>query len=413
MANPQNREDAFSLIEKKERETNHDYVTNNMAAHFQWIQEQINGYARTFPFMRGATTKDYFDYLGKLLEEEINEEERQLHEISQTTSLQFWKTAYDFDPLGNGTLASEADLTKLLSSERLPPIELGKVYGNTTLWLCPGPNSLPLSEIKIPYKDYARFPPAFTDSGAIIYPDSLPSIEHEKGGSMYQDVIDPQKDKPLRRFCPLGWIAQKRGEHSWDLTGHALVMDMDRGRDRHPWIVLASQWPSDDHPENLRYEAEGRPRRDDDPVYGIFDRDHTRTVVAKLIHIDEESYTDQKATPFIKQFGPKLSFNLWRKGGERKVKDSTQFRDYHPDLARIMGWFWDDEQEEEVCYAENGTELMRYQPTTGKYRYPQLDQVSVAGRNAMFGEVIQERMGGRDIRDDVPPQLQESTTAGY
>jgi len=107
-------------------------------------------------------------------------------------------------------------LTKLLSSERLSLIELGKVYGNTTLWLLPGPESLPMSETKIPPKDYARFPAALTDSGAISYPDSHPTIEYERGGSMDQMVIDPQQEENqrLRRFCPLGWIALKRGEHN-------------------------------------------------------------------------------------------------------------------------------------------------------------------------------------------------------
>jgi len=245
---------------------------------------------------------------------------------------------------------------------------------------------------------------------------------------MYQMVIDPQQeeDQRLRRFCPLGWIAQKRGEYSVDLTGHALVMDMDRGRDHHPWIVLASQWPNDDHPEEFTYKAEKRTRRDDDPIHGIFPGDHTRTLVAKLIHVDEKSLTnEQRATPFLKQFGPNFSFNLWRKGGDRKVTDSRQFRDYHPDLAHIMGWFWDDKEEEEVCYAENGTEFMRYKPSTCEYKYPYLDQVPVVGQNAMFGEVLQERyphpepaslserMRSLDTQDEVPRCLQQSTTAGY
>lgn len=60
--------------------------------------------------------------------------------------------AYDFDPLGQGPQVGEYPLTRLLCSERLPPIELGKVYGNTTLWLLPRPGSLPISEIKVPRK---------------------------------------------------------------------------------------------------------------------------------------------------------------------------------------------------------------------------------------------------------------------
>jgi len=286
--------------------------------------------------------------------------------------------------------------------------------------------------MKIPRDSYARFPAALTDSGAISYPDGHPSMDYEIGGSKYEMVIDPRqetgREERLRRFCPLGWIAQKRGEHNWDLTGHALVMDMDRGRDHHPWIVLASQWPdaNGDQPEKFTCEAEKRTRRDDDPVHGIFPGDHTRTVVAKLIHIDQKSLTaEQRTTPFIKHFGPNFKFNLWRKGGERRVKDTPQFRDYHPDLAHIMGWFWDDEKKEEVCYAESGKEYIRYKPKTCTYRFPRLERVSVAGQNAMFGEVLQEcpqrpeplspseHMRSLETQDEVPLHLQESTTVGY
>lgn len=77
-------------------------------------------------------------------------------------------------------------------------------------------------------------------------------------------------------------------------------MDMDRRRDHHPWIVLASQWPdvNGDQPEKSTYEAQQRPRRDDDPVPGIFPGDHTRTVIAKLIHVDEKSLTDGQSDAF-------------------------------------------------------------------------------------------------------------------
>ena len=126
------------------------------------------------------------------------------------------------------------------------------------LWLIPGPNSLPLSEIKAPRNSYARFPAALTDSRVISYPDSHPSIDCKKGGCGYQMLIDPQEDSRLRRFCPLGWIAEKR--ESWHWTGHALVMDMDRGRDRHPWVVLASEWPAPHTEVNFfRYAAPRRP----------------------------------------------------------------------------------------------------------------------------------------------------------
>lgn len=33
---------------------------------------------------------------------------------------------------------------------------------------------------------------------------------------------------------------------SWYKTGHVLVIDMEDGRNRQPWFVLASEWPTDD-----------------------------------------------------------------------------------------------------------------------------------------------------------------------
>lgn len=245
---------------------------------------------------------------------------------------------------------------------------------------------------------------------------------------MYHMVIDPRReeDQRLRRFCPLGWIAQKRGEHNWDLTGHALVMDMDRGRDRQPWIVLASKWPNwnGDDPERFTIEAQQRPRRGDENVHGIFPGDRTRTPIAKLRHIEDKNPTSsqsskQKSTPFLKQFGPNFNFDLSRKGGERYVVSSKRSRDYHPDLARIMGWFWDEGEKEEVCYTETGVEFMRYKPSTGMYRVPYLELVPVAGQLALHGEVIAgpillaARLGYDPKEDIVPRRRQESTTAGY
>lgn len=91
MADPQTRQEIFSIMRTKDRETNNDYASNSMAARFDWAKVEIKKHARTFPFMRGATIKDYYDYLSKLGEDEFDEEERQLHEIAQTTPLEFWK----------------------------------------------------------------------------------------------------------------------------------------------------------------------------------------------------------------------------------------------------------------------------------------------------------------------------------
>lgn len=334
LGSPLNRAAVFSLIDRKDSEINDPF--GNDGAHQKWVQQEIDRYAQGLPFMRGVTPRHYYEYLDQKIDAEIEEEEHELTMISQTTPQQFWKAAYDFDPMRTGQPATKSELTRLLSSERLKPVLLGRLYDNLVLWLIPGPNALPQSKINASRQYWARFPAATTDSGAISYPDGHPSIDYEEGGSKYQMLIDPEEDSRLRRFCPLGWIAEKR-EYGWHLTGHVLVMDMDRGRDHHPWVVLASQWPSSNgDPESFVTKAPARPRRDADDVQGIFPGDKTRTPVAKLIHIGAPT-ASQASKPFLKQFGPDFKFTLQRKGGERIVRDSAQFREYHPRSGSCHG----------------------------------------------------------------------------
>lgn len=63
----------------------------------------------------------------------------------------------------------------------------------------------------------------------------------EKPPHSLESTVHPS----LRGFASLGWIGLK-GEYIWSVTGHVLVMDMDRGRICHPWLVLAYEWPHRD-----------------------------------------------------------------------------------------------------------------------------------------------------------------------
>jgi len=119
MANPQTRQEIFSMMRKKDRETNYDYDTRNMAARLNWVQEEDNKYARTLPFMRGATTDDYFDYLYKLVEKDIDEEEHQLHEISQTTPPEFWKAVSNFRSIYYPFLRSSRSVMSCIRSQSM------------------------------------------------------------------------------------------------------------------------------------------------------------------------------------------------------------------------------------------------------------------------------------------------------
>ena len=54
-------------------------------------------------------------------------------------------------------------------------------------------------------------------------------------------------EEKLRRWVSLGWVVKGTEKHWWK-TGHALVVDVEPGRDRNAWIVLASHWPNDGEP---------------------------------------------------------------------------------------------------------------------------------------------------------------------
>lgn len=128
-------------------------------------------------------------------------------------------------------------------------ITLGKIYGHTTLKLYPTIGALPASSLD--FASPLRF--AATGSAAISYPDGHPSAEttlFEEGPNPKKILtIHVDKDDKLRQFAALGWIMQedRNVKGAWRKTGHVLVMDMDDRNIRHrqPWMVLASEWPTD------------------------------------------------------------------------------------------------------------------------------------------------------------------------
>ena len=167
---------------------------------------------------------------------------------------------------------------------------------------------------------------------------------------------------------------------------------MDRGADRHPWLVLASQWPdtNDEGPlGNFKISAEPSPRRDDPNVHGIFPGDHSRTPIARLLYLNptDQEQAKEKSLPFLKQLGPNFDFGLRRDGADRVLRTTTKFRTFHPDLAHVTRWYWDQVQGQEVSYAENGNEFARYNPKNGEYQFPNLSNVPVDGQISSWGEV--------------------------
>ena len=199
-----------------------------------------------------------------------------------------------------------------------------------------------------------------------------------------------------------------------------MVMDMGRNRKNHPWIILASEWPDvngDGDTGTGWFEAPRRVRLDAPDVQGIFPGDTRRTPIAKIIPVRAAK---PSTVPFLKQLGPHLSFDLYRREGERTFVKNKDYRTYHPDLVRIMSWFWDEKARQEVCYAKNGKECMRYDPSTGDYPSVNLRDISEDGSIGLFGQMISDFTAKSTQPTSGPITLasrgvarQEFHTAGY
>ena len=150
-------------------------------------------------------------------------------------------------------------------------------------------------------------------------------------------------------------------------TGHVLVLDADHGRKCHPWIVLAHEWEMEnwedmdiDYDQRLIY-AEKRVMKNDSKAHGVLPlpNHHNRTPIARFEHYDKGKVEGKEK--FVTHFGPDFSFDVVRKGKQRSDKRSK----YGPDLAEIMDWYWDPDNNEEVCFTEAGNEYYRYYPVKG------------------------------------------------
>lgn len=250
MAPPQGVEDIFERIYQAAKDTRFAYRPTKYG---RFVEGEIDQWRRVHVYMDDVTAGDYFTWRLRTL----NQQKRLELAQPAPTAEQFWKAAYEFSPHSTPADAI-TDLERILNSKRLGSLDLGNLYGNTEakLKLIPGLAALPTSK----ETDPTDWHYAATDSGAISYPDGHPSKFDEP-----RLIIKSLEDNRLRRFASLGWVIHVRPNGSWSKTGHALVMDMDEGRNRHPWIVLASHWPSEfeDAEGNFTTYAEEKVLRDD------------------------------------------------------------------------------------------------------------------------------------------------------
>ena len=290
------------------------------------------------------------------------------------------------------TLGTETALQKLLNYPEWNAIPIGKLWGWADLALIPGKGALPTTE----KDDVTNLKYAATDSAAIYYADGHPS----EFDPPYTET-ESLRRRRLRRFASLGWVIYTRDDGTWEKTGHALVIDMEEGRNHRPWLVLASHWPvnQEDSRGSFIVHAPEKVERNDSTTYGVLPGGHNRTPVARIDCTNEN-------VPILQQFGSNFIFQAVRFGGSQIYNRHTNSG---PDLPHIMDWYWDPVAEQEVCYGRDGTEYMRFNRQTKKIDYPSLKSLSTttAGEVGFFGIMIhpqrkielEERLTGLSLHE--------------
>ncbi|KAL8753128.1 MAG: hypothetical protein Q9199_005259 [Rusavskia elegans] len=367
-----------------------------------WYKQQIRERRARYAFMADVEFADFVDWrLGRIFRGVENAKA-----MPKPTSQDFWQAAYEYDPMGPNPPPNGSALQRIITSGRMEPLSIGRVYGKSLLKLLPVIGALPAPEI--PDLE-APFDFAATDSAAISYPDGHPSeeeltsqLEELPSGALGQSqkppTIKAAEDDKLRCFAALGWVLQEAREGRWNKTGHVLVIDMDDRdiRHRQPWLVLASEWPTDgaETPEGgFTIYAEEKVGRDDSTVPGVFPGDKNRTPICRIMPIDEEGETD---LPVLKRLGDNFDFVPERLGGHHPTRPSGN----GPALAKVMEWYWDPATEQEVCYKKDGLEYMRYGRKSKAYSFLNTTRLSFAGEQGLFGEIegpAQEEPSGRPV----------------
>ena len=249
---------------------------------------------------------------------------------------------------------------------------LGRVYGTHMLWLIPGNGALPKAEPDDPEPD---LPYASTQCEAISYPDGYPSE-----GELQLKGAPGEDEEKLRRFIVLGWVVQG-DEKRCKKTGHALVVDLEPGRDRNPWIVLAYHWPNDGEPswtgECENYASE-TVERNSSYAEGVLPGDRNRTPVGKIKSLDNSIKRS-----VLRHFGQDFQFTIVRRGSARGYIRLPR----GPGLAHVMSWYLDSKTKEEVCFTKESREYVRFNLETLKIPYCKRATESFTGEDGLHGTI--------------------------
>ena len=349
MAEPTTWSEVFDRIQQEGKDCGVAYTT--FLKYLDWTREAFVRAKENYPLLlRDKTHPDFSRYsLQKL---NLQRQAKQM--LPPPTAQQFWNAAYAFGRPIDGQAGYNNELYSLLTSGRIGTIPLGKLSGQRKLRLVPALGALPVTEQP---RDITTFNYAETHSGAVMYPGGHPSEE------TLNKWISSAADDKLRRFASLGWVIQEDGSGPYTKTGHVLVMDMATDRDRHPWFILAFNWPSEDEQFDGSFivHAPERVFHNDKYTDGVFPGDSNRTTIGKISPFGK---SENGTGPLLKRFSEDFEFTLLRDDAPRQGEDV----EWGPDLVYVMDWYWDPDMEEEVCY-KDGSEYLRYKPETDKYKY--------------------------------------------
>ena len=148
MMAPQDRAKIYNII-TRESTRRFGAEFSNAGDEKRWIEAEISRYAQTIPFMHGATLDNFLDYCVHQADTEFQQREDELNEGVHVTPHEFLQAALDFDSVGNNIHSKDTKLAKLQRSGRVPPIPLGRIYGDKLNYLIPGTDSLPHSEFSV------------------------------------------------------------------------------------------------------------------------------------------------------------------------------------------------------------------------------------------------------------------------
>lgn len=324
------------------------------------------------------------------------------------TAGKLWDAVCAWEPWPGGSKSSWEAVFKWSNYFSLIFVPLGVLRGRT---LCALQTGWPVDE-DVEFPLGRLYEPEDGDPTARWYGDQRTMAVRYAGGDepCGEDQIMDKGGPVLRRLVVLGWLLINvdrkpdwDGEvgEEWVKTGHLLVIDVDRGRECHPWLVLAREfeertefkWELDlDYgarpAKRVRKRGFGRlghsttNQYPDASTLGTFPDDEDRTTIARFTHSLKRKGKAQSAKPFVKHFRKDFEFDLVGFGQDR----SDTGPEWGPDLAEVMHWCClDSEERMEVCYTEAGEEYMRYDQRTGQYTMSK-----TAGVQALIGDIDEE-----------------------